>query len=300
MNHALDRDDFNRANDLVGKPNNEPPPGGTIFPDGDCWICEEYEIRGGHIVAAFAREDVQRWHLFRPLRDAPDLFLKFGRLFKEPDFASAALSFARRYGLPTSDAADARSTDQPEKLRIASFLKESRRAWAVVALYEFFLTEDEGAAAEIFVQHKDDDERFREAFDDLAKESPMGSPLMHALVVSALVTEDAATRLARQSMYIEAAGRIRPDPSWIKLSWHFDNLLGAMYLQMRQLLIAGGGVARCEHCKRMISLAPPRPNSRKRRNDKKFCDDACRQASHRSKKASQTLHQKSESHRPCT
>jgi hypothetical protein len=284
MRRALGRDDFRRADELVGKPKNEPPPGDVVFPDGDCWVCDEYEMRGEHIVAASDKDEVKRWHLFRPLEDAPDLFLRFGRLCKEPDFASAALSFARRYGLPRDDEDDASSTKRPEKLHLASFLRESRQAWAVVALYECVLTENEVAATEILADHKDDGEYFRLAFYDPDSGSPSDTPLLRALTAAAAITEETATRLTRQWMYIEVAGRTRPDPSWIKLSWVFDNLLGAMYLQMRQLLVAGGGVARCGHCQRIISLGPPLPGGRKRRNDKRFCDDACRQAHHRSKK----------------
>jgi hypothetical protein len=44
-------------------------------------------------------------------------------------------------------------------------------------------------------------------------------------------------------------------------------------------------VTRCEYCGRIISLALSHPEGRKRRRDKRFCDDACRQANHRAKKA---------------
>ena len=67
-------------------------------------------------------------------------------------------------------------------------------------------------------------------------------------------------------------------------SWTFDNLLGAMYLQMYWLVASRDSVARCEHCGRIISLGRPHPEGRKRRSDKRFCNDACRQAHHRSKK----------------
>jgi adenine-specific DNA-methyltransferase len=50
------------------------------------------------------------------------------------------------------------------------------------------------------------------------------------------------------------------------------------------ILTSGGDLVRCEHCRRVISLARPHPQGRKRRRDKRFCDDACRQAHHRSKK----------------
>ena len=66
----------------------------------------------------------------------------------------------------------------------------------------------------------------------------------------------------------------------------FDNLLGAMYLQMYWLMTSSDSIARCEHCGWVILLGRPHPEGRKRRSDKRFCDDACRQAHHRSKKQS--------------
>jgi hypothetical protein len=57
-------------------------------------------------------------------------------------------------------------------------------------------------------------------------------------------------------------------------------LYGAMYMQMYRLIAAGGNVTRCKYCGRIISLASPGPDARKTRQDKKFCDDACRQRRH--------------------
>jgi hypothetical protein len=69
----------------------------------------------------------------------------------------------------------------------------------------------------------------------------------------------------------------------VKSHWNFYNLLGAMYLQVYWLMAFGENVARCQYCSQIISLARPHPEGRKRRSDKRFCDDACRQAHHRSK-----------------
>ena len=60
-----------------------------------------------------------------------------------------------------------------------------------------------------------------------------------------------------------------------------------MYLQMYWLVAAGEKhVARCQHCGKMINLMvrTPGPESegkrRKPRQDKRFCNDACRQRHH--------------------
>jgi len=77
-------------------------------------------------------------------------------------------------------------------------------------------------------------------------------------------------------------------PANVRPFWRFDNLLAALYLQMHWLLSSGGELSRCENCGRVISLARTHQEGRKRRRDRRFCDDACRQAHHRSKSKSQT------------
>ena len=73
-------------------------------------------------------------------------------------------------------------------------------------------------------------------------------------------------------------------PTNVRAWWVYENLLGAMYLQMHWLMTSGGELTRCENCGRIIALSRPNPEGRKRRRDKRFCDDAYRQANHRSKK----------------
>jgi hypothetical protein len=98
-------------------------------------------------------------------------------------------------------------------------------------------------------------------------------------------TEEIVHRYCRQRTMLSMDPDIRPSVSHeVDVSWTFDNLLGAMHLQMYWLMASGGNVTRCEHCGRIVSLARPHPEGRKRRSDKRFCDDACRQAKHRSKK----------------
>jgi hypothetical protein len=75
-------------------------------------------------------------------------------------------------------------------------------------------------------------------------------------------------------------------PANVRAWWEYENLLGAMYLQMHWLMTSGGELTRCEYCGRIFALSRPYPEGRKRRRDKRFCDDACRQAHHRSKKRS--------------
>jgi hypothetical protein len=61
------------------------------------WVkCGRYEIRGGEIAAAPDRvrglarglmeEDDEGWSTYDPINNVPDLFLRFARLYGEPDF----------------------------------------------------------------------------------------------------------------------------------------------------------------------------------------------------------------------
>lgn len=79
-------------------------------------------------------------------------------------------------------------------------------------------------------------------------------------------------------------------PYSLSSGYGFHNLLGAMYLRMYWLVAAGEKhVTRCRHCGRLINLtarAPSPEGGRKRRKprqDKRFCDDACRQRHHQQK-----------------
>ncbi|MGH3145354.1 MAG: hypothetical protein ACRDTR_06080 [Rubrobacter sp.] len=76
-------------------------------------------------------------------------------------------------------------------------------------------------------------------------------------------------------------------PSRLSSGYGFLTLLGAMYLQMYWLVAAGEKhVARCRYCGTLIRLTARAPSSeseakrRKPRQDKRYCNDACRQRHH--------------------
>lgn len=76
-------------------------------------------------------------------------------------------------------------------------------------------------------------------------------------------------------------------PSRLSSGYGFLNLLGAMYLQMYWLLAAGEKhVTRCNYCGKLVRLTARTPTSegqgkgRKPRQDKRYCNDACRQRHH--------------------
>ena len=116
---------------------------------------------------------------------------------------------------------------------------------------------------------------------ETVEEAYDGDYLWYALETMADEVQRMVGALCSPALSVEEGSH---DPSGITAKWNFKSLLGAMYLQMYWLIAAGSELTRCEYCGRLISLARPYPESRKRRRDKRFCDDACRQAHHRNKK----------------
>ena len=294
MQRSVGRNDFQMASDLIKRPAQDARPLGYVFPDGDCWACKEYELHEDWIVAAFSSEDIENWRHYSPLEEAPDLFLKFCGLHREPDFARAALLFAQRYGLPIGTIGEGASGYMPEELALQHFFEESRRAWVVLSLYESVLNRDEDAAMSLLSTYHHIDDVFQGYFDALTRnksDDMAGLPPLHSALAASVSTVDTLVRKScRQHTIIAFDGMPHPDPSVVRLVWSFDNLLGAMYLQMYWIMTSGGNLTRCEHehCRRVISLAKPHPEGRKRRSDKRFCNDACRQAHHRRKKRTST------------
>jgi len=218
---------------------------------------------------------------YKPLTDVPDLFLRFARLHKEKNFAEAALAWSHKYGVPGGHSQGRFSSI--ESMDLSLFRMEAKRAWIILTLYEAALNRDAQIVRDLI-------------YDDLYRDDVLEWPprkyherwseveyLAAALLAAVRGVDDAVhlnciRELVVPSVYFDA------DPSKVRSRWDFVSLLGAMYLQMYWLMESGGDVTRCEHCRRVISLARPHPDGRKRRRDTRFCDDACRQAHHRAKK----------------
>jgi hypothetical protein len=237
-------------------------------------------------------EDDEGWVVYDPIDEVPDLFLRFARLYGEPDFNKAALDFANNCGLPNgTDEAPAPSGAPGFKTEainwsLSQFHHEARRAWVVLALYKGVLNDEDRTVRNLLSEHSD-----IETFETWLSLLQMGSAehQSYTLALGLRCALDCAERIVhkycRQEILVSLDPDIRPSVSYeTDIVWTFDNLLGAMYLQMYWLMASSGSMARCEHCDRIISLGRPHPEGRKRRSDKRFCDDACRQAHHRSKK----------------
>ena len=266
---------------------------------------DRYEIREGEVVAASDRvrgltdADDEEWVSYDPISydpidDVPDLFLRFARLYSKSDFNKAALDFANRYGLPNG--ADADESPAPlgvpgyatdaKNWSLSQFHHEARRAWIILALYEAVLNDEDQTVRRLLSEHGEI-EPFKDwlAILDMGSDEDQNLALALGLRCAVYAAEEVVHTYCRQQVMLSIDRDIRPSISYeADVYWTFDNLLGAMYLQMYWLMVSGGDITRCEHCGRIISLARPHPEGRKRRRDRRFCDDACRQAHHRSKK----------------
>ncbi len=270
------------------------------------WVCDEYKIEGGEIVAPFryshlefgkpidemlekCREQHKHWRWYRPLEETPDLFLKLAHLYEQEDFADAALAFSTKYGVPGSSSSQW-NTDK-ERISLYSFREESRRAWLILRLYEAVLGHDGQAARALLSEHGREVLGMPDIdYEDMSPELRIypGDPdreiCADTLCSVTEAIEESVQALCRPTI-IEEMGREPLDVSKLRRGWEYCNLLGAAYLQAFWLVTSGSNLSRCAYCRRIMSVSRVHPNGRKRRTDKKFCNAACRQAHYKSKKA---------------
>jgi hypothetical protein len=257
------------------------------------WICDDYVLHDGRVVATYPEfwlrhkgafpdpsETIEHWSCYKPLDDAPELFLEFARLSEAPDFDEAVLTFSRKYGVPGRESAS--GAEYPHVTELAGRAKDSESALRILRMYEAVINRDPVRADLLLREHY--------AAYDLPSEEELAEwskwdPAREALECVTVEVEMTVQRLCLPYLGIDEA--VKPpevDPTKVEAGWLFNNLLGAAYLQMYWLIASANELRRCEYCGRLISLARHRSRKRKSRNDKKFCDEACRQSNHRSKK----------------
>lgn len=253
------------------------------------WIVfDEYEIYDEAVVAKHLvspeTADYNRWGTYKPLEAAPDLFLKLAAMHDAPNFTEAALAFSHRYGVPGRNMSHLGGTGSCsyELMNLSSWREEAKRAWMILKLYEAALNRDGEAVISLHAEYGKPG--LGRTPSDLVHsgELPDGPlRLAHtALVDSVRMVARTVQLLCRPTLTIGSDA----EPFRVSNVWTFDNLLGAMYLQMYWLIASNDDLSRCEYCGRTVALTRTHPEGRKRRRDKRFCDDACRQAHHRSKK----------------
>lgn len=259
---------------------------------GVWWVCEEYEILGDELVAKCpmfrdtkpgGQAPPRHWRSYSPLEEVPDLVLGFAGLRDQLNFERAALEWVSTYGLPgrTAFLGGNNHTDnrlpqsefrRVERATLQSFRKEVELVWSILSNYQAVLNGADSTGV------------IREYVPHGGGSKPVNLETTLALTMTVVTQE--VRQLCWPALYLASdgqEGRGKLD-SRVRSVWNFDNLLGAMYLQMHWLMSSGAQLVRCEYCGLIMSLARPHPEARKRRSDKRFCDDACRQAHRRSKK----------------
>jgi|SRR5215204_112773 len=299
MWHQLSKRDFDTTGRLMG----------GRSPSREWKVCEAYKLTrprdsleedaNSYLVVPKYRNEpatFDKWRSYEPLEETPDLFLKFARLYQAQDQTEAMLDWAHTYGtLGHGQPPWVPGAPQDAK----AFWEAVGQAAGVLALFEAVLNGDSerarstileelpyvGIAWQLYNELPSKPADVNRAtiaahISDMVEEIYGGDYLWYALETATDDVQRKVASLCYPALDVEEGSH---DVSGITAWWGFKSLLGAMYLQMYWLMAAGSDLTRCEHCGRLISLRPL-PDGRKRRSDKKFCDDACRQAHHRSKK----------------
>lgn len=310
MDRRVGRDDFINALELARERKNS-----------SAWfVCETYDLKkvhtpgfveffgervSYHLVPRYDLRDSitlsvndvgsKRWTLRHPLDESPALFLDLARLYEQGyDTRYIAdldpvLAWVHRHGL-----LGVKNIEDYENPLIGWdieedvewLLAESSKAWVILSMYEAAVNNDSQAAEaalNLDALPSYAMEYWESSADVLAGGTP---PVGRALRTAMLWVEREVAERCRPMLQMDFD--VPQVPSGVKGGWEFYDLLGAAYLQMYWLMASGGEISRCEHCGRAISLARDAPNGRKRRQDRRFCDSACRQAHYRDKKKRQT------------
>jgi hypothetical protein len=232
---------------------------------------------------------------YAPLREVPDLFLRFADLARKgslsaDDALQVMLEWATTYGVLGVESLrhwEAPRSDYPRNRResLASFTGAVREAARCRELYEAATAPDDGTAEIMLEKYQASGNTLRERREwafivsgDIVGERLMADcyPLLYRVVEN------------------EKAGKAH---FWFdkrtvgfEQGWGFHSLLGAMYLQMALYMKEGGEGPRCKRpdCYRLVTFDPPRaaggqgPNSGSRskhrtHSNKVFCSGTCRQ-----------------------
>lgn len=237
--------------------------------------------------------DESRWHVYAPMQEDPDLFLKFARLHEEERSPLTALRWTNEHGPLATDAGIYMDRDTYENKGgdpaepVEDFFEEVDRAATVLSLYEAVLGRDQEAVRTLIREGPSPfvawmyENFWTQIPGDEEHDNDMMTFGLHTLI--AQVTRMVRT-YAYPQLHVPAELTDLSHLSRVRQGWGFDNLLGAMYLQMYWLIAAGEkNIAHCKYCGKVISLKTrtPDPNNpsktRKPRQDKQFCDNRCQQ-----------------------
>lgn len=304
MQKGLSTDDFARAREFVANADS-----------GDSLLCcREYELHIDPEVTTKTGEpayytfpkyplrsdrhslvvDEDKSRVYEPLKEDPDLFLRFAQLHKGDRHPAVALGWTHAYaplncnlGIYLDRKRYQHMGGWDPREYVEDFFEEVDRAATILSIYEAVLDVDESKvrqliteAASPFVRKLYMNYWTQYAASEEHNQDMMGFGLFALMAeVSRMVRTYAYQHLHIPEHLLDytRASRIRP-------GWGFDNLLGAMYLQMYWLLAAGDkGITRCKYCGELIFLNRRAPDTegsskpRKPRHDRQYCDKRCQQ-----------------------
>jgi hypothetical protein len=233
--------------------------------------------------------------LYAPLRDVPDLFLRFaglarkGPLAKE-DALAVMQEWATTYGVLGLDGVDHLKTPgrsayrQGRRESLTAFAGAVREAARCLELYEAATAPD---GPDIGVLKK-----YRASGDTLGQKREWAL-IVAGDIVGEHVSADCYPMLYRtvkKGEEGEARAWHEQETVAFEQGWGFRSLLGAMYLQMMMYMAEGGEGRRCKrpNCYRLVTFGPPEPaddpglkrgarGKYRTRRDKEFCSKACAQ-----------------------
>jgi hypothetical protein len=240
-------------------------------------------------------QDVGLKRLYAPLRDVPDLFLRFAGLRRKGRLSTdEALAVMREwvttYGVLGIEGVDRLETPvrsayrQGRRESITAFVEAVKEAARCLQLYEA-ATAPGGPDAEVL-------DRYRAPGDSLKQKREWAMTVVGD-IVGAHVSADCHPvlyRRVKEGKDGRAIARHERETLAFEWGWGFDSLLGAMYLQMMLYMDEGGEGRRCKRpdCPRLVTLEPPqravdpglkkgKRGSYRTRRDKEFCSKACAQ-----------------------
>jgi len=275
------------------------------------WWVGTYELRGDAIVDVSSQ--ALEWRRYRPLEEAKDLFFEFVRLYEAEDFTASALGWVKRYGFPMEFYYEGfksatplshilarqsalelvpeeewrhvegeprwqplvthlwqQSREDPPSMAIEELQAEAYLAWDTLAHYEAYVNYEPERA--LYLSNGDLNPRYDAFVKRMSKERALE------------IIRDGARRLAETTVtdkvnehcFLTPLGKEFHEGPESKWAWGFQDLRGAMYLQMKWVMERGVTVGRCKWC----NEAFPRrgPQGHKSPRTKRFCNDACRMA----------------------
>ena len=250
--------------------------------------------------------DLNLHRTYSPLRDVPDLILRFVSLMPRKPIPKEGMlermlewaktygvlgSHARTIGLITDNPRTLDYSAQPDRIQsLSDFRCALQEAALCVGLYQAATANAGLGDADELAYVLNVQDRTYLLNGQKRRDKPLAQQRDWALaraqiIVHAHITNECYPMLSRRLQ--RTANNIYETAGFFQ-SWGFRSLLGAMYLQMMWLMTAASNVKRCEGpgCINIITFDPPEsPTSMEKgargkyrtRIDKKFCSRNCKE-----------------------